>query len=31
MAVVVTARIVSAGVVGDIIKKMGCLKEGWLQ
>ena len=31
MAVVVTARVVSAGVVGDVIKKMECLQEGWLQ
>ena len=31
MAVVNTARVVSAGVVGDTIKKMACLKEGWLQ
>ena len=31
MAVVVTARVVSAGVVGDIIKKMACLEKGWLQ
>jgi hypothetical protein len=31
MAVVVTARVVSAGVVGDMIKKLACLEEGWLQ
>jgi hypothetical protein len=31
MLVVVTAPVVSAGVVGDIIKKMVCLKKGWLQ
>lgn len=31
IAVVVTERVVSPGVVGDIIKKMACLKEGWLQ
>jgi hypothetical protein len=31
MAVVNTARVVSAGVVGDTIKKLACLKEGWLQ
>ncbi|MHB1474244.1 MAG: type II toxin-antitoxin system HicA family toxin [Dermatophilaceae bacterium] len=31
VAVVNSARVVSAGVVGDLIKKMACLKEGWLQ
>jgi len=31
MLVVVTAPVVSAGVVGDIIKKLACLNEGWLQ
>lgn len=31
MAIVVTARVVFPGVVGDVIKKMTCLKEGWLQ
>ena len=27
----VTATVVSPGVVGDIIKKMACLEKGWLQ
>ena len=31
MAVVNSASIVSPGVVGDIIKKLACLNEGWLQ
>jgi len=31
MAVVNTARTVSAGVVGDLIRKLACLPEGWLQ
>jgi hypothetical protein len=31
MATVVTDPKVSAGVVGDIIKKMACLEKGWLQ
>lgn len=31
MAVVVQARTVSAGVVGDTIAKLACLPKGWLQ
>lgn len=31
MAVVNSASIVSPGVVADIIKKLACLNEGWLQ
>jgi hypothetical protein len=31
MAVVATARVVSPGVVGDLIKKLACLPKGWLQ
>jgi len=30
MAVAVTARVVSPGVVGDIGTKLACLPEGWL-
>ena len=30
-AVVVTARTVSPGVVGDVIRKLACLPKGWLQ
>lgn len=30
-AVVTQARAVSPGVVGDIIAKLDCLPEGWLQ
>jgi hypothetical protein len=31
MAVVVEARVVSAGVVRDTIKKLACLPKGWLE
>jgi len=30
VAVVTQARIGSPGVVGDVIKKLACLPEGWL-
>jgi hypothetical protein len=30
MAVLATARQVSPGVVGDLIKKLACLPKGWL-
>jgi hypothetical protein len=30
MAVAVTARVVSPGVVADIVAKLACLPEGWL-
>lgn len=31
IAVAVQARTVSAGVVADLISKLACLPEGWLQ
>ena len=31
VAVVTRARVVSAGVVADVIKKLSCLPAGWLQ
>lgn len=31
IAVLTTRRTVKAGVVGDVISKMTCLPEGWLQ
>lgn len=31
VGVVTQAREVSPGVVADLIKKLGCLPEGWLQ
>lgn len=31
MAVATTARTVSPGVVADLIQKLACLPEGWLQ
>jgi hypothetical protein len=30
-AVAVRARVVSPGVIGDVIAKLACLPEGWLQ
>jgi hypothetical protein len=31
MAVITTGGMISPGVVGDVIKKPGCLPKGWLQ
>lgn len=31
MAVITTSREVSPGVVSDLIRKLACLPEGWLQ
>lgn len=31
MTLVPNHKIVSPGVVGDVIKKLACLPEGWLQ
>lgn len=31
IAVAVTSNRVSAGVIGDLIKKLTCLPKGWLQ
>ena len=31
MAVITTGRKVKAGVIGDVISKLSCLPEGWLQ
>jgi hypothetical protein len=31
MAVITTGGMISPGVVGDVIKKLGCLPKGWLQ